>query len=425
LWPFSTLGWPNETDDLNYFYPTDVLVTGYDIIFFWVVRMVFSSLEQMDEVPFKYTYVHGLVRDSQGRKMSKSLGNGVDPLDIIDQYGADALRFMLISGNSPGGDLKFQIEKVEASRNFANKLWNASRFVIMGLEGENLEFTGDEELETSDRWILSRMNTVISEVTHNLDNFDLGVAASKTYDFVLNEYCDWYIELAKKRLWGEDLEAKRTVLKVLSAVLKEILKMLHPFMPFITEEIWQHLPSVKEAIIVSEWPQADGNFISEEIEKEMEIMMEAIRSLRNVRAEMDVPPSKKASLMVLANDKIKNIIEKNAEYLVSLASVSEVTFIANESEAADDAVSAVIDGAEMFLPLDELIDFKKEVDRLEKEKEKFAKEVDRVNKKLSNQGFISKAPDKLVQEEKDKREKYSEMLNKVQERIEVMKAKMK
>ena len=424
LWPFSTLGWPNQTEDLKYFYPTDVLVTGYDIIFFWVVRMVFSALEQMDEVPFKYTYVHGLVRDSQGRKMSKSLGNGVDPLEVIDQYGADALRFMLATGNSPGADQKFQLERVESSRNFANKLWNASRFVIMGMEDEDLQFDGNEQLETSDRWILSRMNTVISEVTHNLDRFDLGVAANKIYEFVWNEYCDWYIELAKKRLYGEDEEAKRTVKKVLLTVLKEILKMLHPFMPFITEEIWQHLPNHDQAIIISDWPIADGNFISDDIEKEMDLIMDAIRSLRNVRAEMDVPPSKKASLMVLADERVKGVIERNAEYINSLAAITEVTFISDKNEAAEDAVIAVIDGAEMFLPLDELIDFKKELERLEKEKTKLEKEVQRVVQKLNNQGFISKAPEKLVEAEKAKKDKYAEMLEKVEERIEAIQVKL-
>lgn len=290
LWPFSTLGWPDETPDLRYFYPTDVLVTGYDIIFFWVVRMVFSALEQLDEVPFKYVFVHGLVRAADGAKMSKSAGNGVDPLDIIDQYGADALRFMLVTGNSPGADLKFQMERVEASRNFANKLWNASRFVISSLGEAPSELRADMQLELADRWILSRLQTVTEEVTRNLDKFELGVAAGKLYEFVWDEYCDWYIELTKKRLYGEDPAAAEAVRAVLLTVLKAILKLLHPFMPFITEEIWQHIPGTDSKIMLSPWPEAAEAWKNEGAEGEMVLIMEAIKALRNVRAEMDVPP---------------------------------------------------------------------------------------------------------------------------------------
>lgn len=425
LWPFSTLGWPDETEDLKYFYPTDVLVTGYDIIFFWVVRMVFSGLEQMGEVPFKHVFVHGLVRDSQGRKMSKSLGNGIDPLEVIDEYGADALRFMLATGNSPGNDMRFFMEKVESSRNFANKLWNASRFVLMNLDAQELNKEYEKELTLSDKWILSRLNTVADEVTANLEKFELGIAAAKLYDFIWSEYCDWYIELVKPRLYGEDFNSKRTAQDVLTEVLENILKLLHPFMPYITEEIWDHLPNSKDHVIISNWPSIDKEKIKPEEEKNMELIMDAIKNIRNIRAEMNVAPSRKAKVIVVANENVFETIEENKSYLITLASASEVIMKDNKMNIPEDAVSTVVDGAEIFIPLDDLVDFEKELERLEKEKTKLEKELDRVNKKLSNKGFINKAPAKLVEEEKQKKDKYQEMFDKVLERLEYTKNKLK
>jgi valyl-tRNA synthetase len=425
LWPFSTLGWPEKTKELDYFYPTNVLVTGYDIIFFWVVRMMFSGIEQMDEVPFKHTFIHGLVRDSQGRKMSKSLGNGVDPLDVISEYGADALRFMLMTGNSPGNDMKFLIEKVEASRNFANKLWNASRFVLMGLEdsNDNFELNGTEELNLSDKWILSRLNEVTRDVTNNLDKYELGLAANKIYEFVWDEYCDWYIELSKKRLYGEDKEAKLTVQKVLVTVLKDILKFMHPFMPFITEEIWSHMIDINEALIISEWPKCDENRLDENSVKEMNAIMVAIKNIRNIRSQMDVAPKRKAKLLVVAEGKIKDNIIKNKQYLIDLASCSEVV-LEEKSNIPDDAISVVIDGGELFIPLADLINFEIELKRLEDEKKGFESEIKRAEGKLSNKGFIDKAPEALINKEKEKINKYKDMLVAVNERIESIKGKL-
>lgn len=424
LWPFSTLGWPDQTEDLKYFYPTDVLVTGYDIIFFWVVRMVFSGLEQMEESPFKHVFIHGLVRAADGQKMSKSLNNGVDPLDIIEQYGADALRFMLATGNSPGNDMRFQIERVEASRNFANKLWNASRFVIMGLESDPGELDGSETLTLADQWILSRVNSLMAEVTTNMDKFEVGIAANKLYEFVWNEYCDWYIELAKKRLYSEDVKAKQTVQRVLISVLKDALKMLHPYIPYITEEIWQHLPNQTDALIKAPWPVQDVQRLNPEAEEQMELIMSAIRNIRNVRAEMDVVPSRKARVIVKAGPKTESILFSNAEYLMSLASASEVSVAKEEAEIPEDAVAVVIEGGELFLPLDDLIDFAKELERLEKEQKKLEGEVSRVKGKLSNEGFVAKAPAKLIEDEKAKQAKFEEMLNSINERISKMKAKL-
>lgn len=423
LWPFSTLGWPNKTEELDYFYPTNVLVTGYDIIFFWVVRMVFSGIECMGESPFEHVFIHGLVRDTEGRKMSKSLGNGVDPLTVIDKYGADALRFMLATGNSPGNDLRYQEDRVESSRNFANKLWNASRFVLMGLEIENFDLEG-AKLTLADEWILSRLNKVTEEITINLDKFELGIAANKAYDFVWNEYCDWYIELAKNRLYGEDEEAKATVQKVLVTVLKDILKLLHPFMPFITEEIWQHIPGTEGAIIVADWPITEADKINETSEAKMEALMTAIRNIRNVRAEMDVVPSRKARLHVLAEEEVATIFGENPEYLQALASCSDVIIETDRSEIPEDAISVVINKGELFLPLADLIDFSKEIERLNKERAKFEGEVKRVEKKLANEGFVSKAPDKLIEEEKAKKEKYEGMLKTVVDRIASMESKL-
>jgi len=425
LWPFSTMGWPEKTEELDYFYPTNVLVTGYDIIFFWVIRMMFSGIEQMGETPFEYTLIHGLVRDSQGRKMSKSLGNGVDPLEIISEYGADALRFMLMTGNSPGNDMKFMIEKVEASRNFANKIWNASRFVMMGLEdsASNFELTGNEELDLSDKWILSRLNEVTNDVTSNLEKFELGLAANKIYEFVWDEYCDWYIELAKKRLYGDDEEAKLTVQKVLMTVLKDVLKFMHPFMPFITEEIWTHMNTTNKALIISDWPEFDETKLDENSVEQMNGIMDAIKNIRNVRATMDVSPKRKAKLLVVAEGKVKENIITNKQYLVDLASCSEVV-LEEKANISNDAVSVVIEGAELFMPLSDLINFEVELKRLEDEKKSFESEIKRAQGKLSNKGFVNKAPEALINKEKDKIKKFEDMLVSVNERIESIKTKL-
>lgn len=425
LWPFSTLGWPEETEELKYFYPTDVLVTGYDIIFFWVVRMVFSGLEHMGEIPFKDVFMTGLVRDSQGRKMSKSLGNGIDPLEIIDQYGADALRFMLITGNTPGNDMRFHIEKVESSRNFANKLWNATRFVIMNLEGNII---GKEEAEKgfkeADKWILSRMNNVVKEVTENLGKFELGMAAQKIYDFTWNEYCDWYIEMVKPRLYGENQQDKDVARYVLIEVLENILKLLHPFMPYITEEIWHHLSSTEGSLIVADWSKYDSNNAYQEAEERINFIMEAVKNIRNVRAEMNVIPSRKAKVIfVTKSEKVKEILENSEEHFVNLASASEIEVRDNKEGIGEDAVSAVVTNCEIFLPLEELVDIEKEIDRLEKEKKKLEGELKRVKGKLSNPGFVDKAPEHVVNSEKEKKEKYQQMMDKVLERLESLKAK--
>jgi valyl-tRNA synthetase len=424
LWPFSTLGWPEKTPDLDYFYPTSVLVTGYDIIFFWVVRMVFSGLEAMGDVPFDKVFIHGLVRAADGKKMSKSLGNGVDPLDLIDQFGADALRFMLATGNSPGNDLKFQIERVESSRNFANKLWNASRFVLMGLESDPGELDGTETLTLADRWILSRLSRLTTESTENLEKFELGVAANKIYEFVWDEYCDWYIETAKKRLYGENPEEKKTVQRVLLTVLRDILKLLHPFIPFITEEIWQHLPDKQEDLIVTAWPIGDEAHLNAEAERTMEILMDAIRSVRNSRAEMDVAPSRKARLIVKVTPEISPIFLDQKTYLESLASASEVRAY-TEGEVIEDAVSVVVPGGELLMPLDDLIDYHKESERLEKEVKKLTAEIDRIDSKLGNPGFVSKAPAHLVDEERAKRVTLVDMLSISRDRLDKVKSKLK
>ncbi len=419
LWPFSTLGWPEKTPELEYFYPTNVLVTGYDIIFFWVARMLFSGIENMGEVPFKDTLIHGLVRDKDGRKMSKSLNNGIDPLEIIDQYGADALRFMLCTGNAPGNDFRFYMEKVEAARNFANKLWNASRFVLMDIK--EIDLNSKVELELSDKWILSRLNTVIKEVTANLEKYELGIAASEIYNFVWDEYCDWYIELTKKRLWSEDKEKKASAKIVLLQVLKSILKLLHPFMPFITEEIWSNIPDEKVNLIVSKWPEIIAENDDKEAEKEMTVIMTAIKNIRNVRSEMDVKPSRKATLMVVTEE--VDLFKKNEDYFKSLASAESLVIITKE-EVQEDYVQVVTDKAEIYLPLSDLIDFEKELERLMSEKKKYESEVSRVVNKLSNEGFVSKAPEHLINKEREKQAKYQEMLDNVLERIEKVKEKL-
>lgn len=429
LWPFSTLGWPHNTEELEYYYPTNVLVTGYDIIFFWVVRMAFAGMFCMNEKPFDHVLIHGLVRDSQGRKMSKSLGNGIDPLEVIDQYGADALRFMLVTGNSPGNDMRFYMERVEAARNFANKLWNASRFVFMNIDEEIMNGVTRESVEANltiaDKWIISRVNNVVKEVIDNMDKFDLGIAAQKIYDFAWTEYCDWYIEIVKPRLYGDDVEAKKAALYTLTYVLETILKLLHPYMPFITEEIYTYLPTVEGSIVIANWPhyKEEDNMASEE--EMMELAMDGIRNIRNARAEMDVPPSKKAKVIIVPTEEKKSAVEFTKEYFVTLASASIVEIADNENNIPEDAVSVVINGAKIFIPLDELVDFEKEKERLTKEKAKLEGEIKRVNGKLSNQGFLAKAPESLVNEEKAKKEKFEEMMKSVLERLENIEAKIK
>ncbi len=421
LWPFSTLGWPEQTKELKYFYPTDVLVTGYDIIFFWVVRMAFSGLEFMEEVPFKHVFIHGIVRDADGRKMSKSLGNGIDPLEVINQYGADALRFTLLTGNSPGNDMRFHIEKLESSRNFANKLWNATRFVLMNLDEENHP-TLDEvkaDFSMADHWIMNKLNHLIKEINDNMGKFELGLAASKLYDFIWSEYCDWYIELVKPRLYGEDVAKRRSAQYTLTFVLENILKLLHPFMPFITEEIWGSIPTVKEKhIVIAPWPIHDETYYQEEAEEKMILIMSAIKNIRNIRAEMNVIPSRKAKLQVVAtNDLIIDTLNEGSQYFMTLAGVSEIQILSDKDEIPSDAVSIVVDGAELFIPLDDLLDFEKEIERLEKEKKKLEGEIKRVDGKLSNEGFLSKAPESLIEEEKQKKVKFEQMLKTVLERL--------
>lgn len=428
LWPFSTLGWPNNTEELNYYYPTNVLVTGYDIIFFWVVRMAFAAMFCMNEKPFSHVLIHGLVRDSQGRKMSKSLGNGIDPLEIIDQFGADALRFTLITGNSPGNDMRFYMERVEFARNFANKLWNASRFVFMNWDEEMMNGVTRSDVEANltlaDKWIISRANNIVKDVTHNMDKFELGMALQKAYDFTWSEYCDWYIEMVKPRLYGDDIEAKKAALYTLTYVLETILKLLHPFIPFITEEIFDHLPTANGMIIVSEWPEFKEEDDMAKEEAMMDVMMDGIRNVRNVRSEMNVPPSKKAKVIMVPSEDKLEAVEAGKDYFKTLASASEVEVRADEAGIPEDAVSVVIDGVKIFIPLDELVDFEKELERLNKEKAKLEGEIKRVNGKLSNQGFLAKAPQKLVDEEKAKKEKFEEMMKSVEERLASIQAKL-
>ena len=421
LWPFSTLGWPDKTEDLEYFYPTNVLVTGYDIIFFWVVRMVFSGLEQMNQLPFKDVLIHGLVRDSEGRKMSKSLGNGIDPLEVIEKYGADALRLMLTSGNSAGNDLRFYWEKIEANRNFLNKIWNATRFILMNIEDENLSNISLDNLTDTDKWILSKCNTLAKEVTQNLESYDLGVALSKIYDFIWDEYCDWYIEMVKPRLYNKEDETRKSALYTLKTVLINSLKLLHPFAPFVTEEIFTSIQDKEETIMLSKWPEfkEELNFIKEE--EKIELIKTAIKGIRNIRSEMNVPNSKKAQIIISSNNDLVNDTFKTSEvFFKPLAFASDI-IIEEHKNAPEGAVSVVIPNGVLYMPFDELVDIEKELDRLNKEKEKLIKEVERVEKKLSNEGFVSKAPERVILEEKEKMNKYKDMLEKVKEQIKSLK----
>lgn len=425
LWPFSTLGWPEDTEELKYFYPTDVLVTGYDIIFFWVVRMVFSAMEHMGEIPFKDVFITGLVRDALGRKMSKSLGNGIDPLEIIEEYGSDALRFTLVTGNTPGNDMRFHMERVESSRNFANKLWNASRFVIMNLGEQGIDKNNEKDsLKEEDKWILSRMNNVINEITENLRKYELGIAAQKIYDFTWNEYCDWYIEMVKPRLYGENEQDKNVARFVLITVLKNILKLLHPFMPYITEEIWNHLPGVEKALIVSEWPRYEEEYNFERAERRINFIMEAVKSIRNIRAEMNVVPSKKAkAIFVTTNPEVKDILENGKEYFTNLAYASDIEIRDNKDDIGEDAVSAVVENCQIFLPFEDLVDIEKEIERLEKERVRLESELKRVRGKLSNKSFVNKAPEHVVNQEREKEVKYQQMMDKVLDRLNTLKNK--
>ncbi len=419
LWPFETLGWPDKTEDLDYFYPTSVLVTGYDIIFFWVIRMIFSGFEQMGQKPFSTVLFHGLVRDSQGRKMSKSLGNGIDPLEIIEQYGADALRLTLITGNAPGNDMRFYYERVENSRNFANKVWNASRFIMMNMEGKNVTAPAANELAPVDKWILSKLNTLVKDVTDNMESFELGIAVQKVYDFIWDEFCDWYIEMVKPRLYNsDDAVSQNAALWTLKTVLLDALKLLHPYMPFITEEIFCTLQSEEESIMISKWPEfsADRSFAKEE--KDIETIKEAVRGIRNIRSEMNVAPSRKAMCIVVSeSEDIRNTFTEGKLFFASLAYANEVLVQADKEGIAQDAVSVVIPGAVVYIPFAELVDIAQEIERLQKEEKRLQGELARVNGMLSNEKFVSKAPAAKIEEEKAKLAKYTQMMEQVKERL--------
>ncbi len=418
LWPFSTLGWPEKTEELDYFYPTDVLVTGYDIIFFWVVRMVFSGIEQTGECPFHTVLIHGLVRDSQGRKMSKSLGNGIDPLEVIEKYGADALRMTLITGNAPGNDMRFYWERVENSRNFANKVWNASRFIMMNIEKASDVDVQVNDLTLADKWILSRVNTLAKDVTENLDKYELGIGLQKVYDFIWEEFCDWYIEMVKPRLYDDGDATKAAAVWTLRTVLIQALKLLHPFMPFITEEIFCNLQDKEESIMISSWPvyREDWNFTEEE--KAAEVIKEAVRSIRNVRTSMNVPPGKKAKVYVVSeNEELLAVFERCKAFFASLGGASQVEIRKTKEGIQDDAVSAVIPQAAIYMPFAELVDIDKEIARLKAEEKRLTGELARVNGMLNNEKFISKAPAAKVEEEKAKRLKYAQMMEQVKAQL--------
>ena len=422
LWPFSTLGWPKKTPEYEYFYPTDVLVTGYDIIFFWVIRMVFSGIEQTGKEPFHTVLIHGLVRDSQGRKMSKSLGNGIDPLEVIDKYGADALRMTLMTGNAPGNDMRFYYERVEASRNFANKIWNASRFIMMNMEKASTDNVSLEDLTMADKWILTKCNSLIEEVTENLDRYEMGIALQKVYDFVWEEFCDWYIEMVKPRLWDDGNKSQAAAIWTLKTVLIQSLKLLHPFIPFVTEEIFCNLQDEEESIMVSSWPVSKPEWNFTEEEEAVEMMKDAVRAIRTVRTSMNVPPSKKATVYVVSEDaKVREIFEHNKIFFATLGYANEVLIQSAKAGIAEDAVSAVTARATMYMPFAELVDVAKEIERLEKEEKKLEGELKRSNSMLSNERFISKAPAEKIAEEKAKLEKYEATMKQVQERLAALK----
>jgi valyl-tRNA synthetase len=413
LWPFETLGWPDNTEDLDYFYPTDVLVTGYDIIFFWVARMIFSGCEQTGKTPFHTVFIHGLVRDDKGRKMSKSLGNGIDPLEMVDKYGADALRMNMITGNSPGNDMRFYVERCEAMRNFANKIWNASRYVMMNLTIEENKLPDVSLLEQEDKWILSKLNRLIGEVTENMDKYELGIAVQKIYDFIWDDYCDWYIELTKARLYAEDQASKETAQRVLVYVLDQFLKLLHPYMPFITEEIWQAIPHEGESIMIAPWPTVDErlNFPAEE--DAMDHIMAAIRSVRNRRAEMNVPPSKKSTLYIVTDN--QGVYNQGKAFIMKLAYSDNLVVTGEAPENSEGMVSCVTSDAKLYMPMDQLVDLEKELQRVEKELAKNQKSLEGIEKKLSNPGFLAKAPENVVNGEKEKAEKLRALIAQLEE----------
>ena len=418
LWPFSTLGWPDKTEELDYFYPTSTLVTGYDFIFFWVIRMMFSGIEHVGKVPFNTVLIHGLVRDSQGRKMSKSLGNGIDPLEVIDKYGADALRFTLITGNAPGNDMRFYWERVEASRNFANKVWNASRFIMMNMPEENIPDLDASKLTNADKWILSKANDLVKDVTENLDKYELGIAADKIYNFIWEEFCDWYIEMVKPRLYNDEDTTKEAALYTLKKVLITSLKLLHPYMPFVTEEIFTNIQDEEESIMISDWPVYDEAFAFKNEEESVETIKEAVRNIRNLRAGMNVPPSKKAKVYVVSEDeKVRNIFTEGKVFFATLSYASEVLVQSDKNGIDDDAVSTMIPHASIYLPFAELVDIEKEIERLKKEQERLTKELARVNGMLSNPNFVNKAPEAKLNEEKEKQAKYNQMMTQVTERL--------
>ncbi|BCJ96158.1 valine--tRNA ligase [Anaerocolumna cellulosilytica] len=428
LWPFSTLGWPEETEDYKYFYPTNVLVTGYDIIFFWVVRMVFSGFEYTGKAPFDKVLIHGLVRDSQGRKMSKSLGNGIDPLEIIDKYGADALRLTLITGNAPGNDMRFYWERVEASRNFANKVWNASRFIMMNLEKADGLNSEPDALTDADKWILSKANSLVKEVTDNMENFELGIAVQKIYDFVWEEFCDWYIEMVKPRLYSDTDTTKNSAIWTLKKVLTTSLKLLHPYMPFITEEIYCTLlemdgrNSEDESIMISNWPEFEESYEFSKQEEAVETIKTAVKGIRNVRTDMNVPPSRKATVIVVSESaSIREIFENSKVFFATLGYAAEVKIQEDKTGIPEDAVTALIPGAAIYMPFADLVDVEKEIERLEKEKVRLTGELNRVKGMLSNEKFVSKAPEAKLAEEKEKLEKYTMMMAQVEERLSQLK----
>ncbi len=423
LWPFSTRGWPDKTEDLDYFYPTDVLVTGYDIIFFWVIRMVFSGYAHTGKCPFNTVLIHGLIRDDQGRKMSKSLGNGIDPLEVIDKYGADALRLTIITGNAPGNDMRFYWDRVENSRNFANKVWNASRFIMMNMEGKDIVKPDEKDLEPVDKWILSKLNDTVKEVTANMEAFELGIAVSKIFDFIWEEFCDWYIEMVKPRLYNsDDVKSQNAALYTLREVLIDALKLLHPYMPFITEEIFLTIQSEEESIMISSWPEYSEERAYTKEEKEVEIIKEAVRGIRNIRTEMNVPHSRKALVYVVSdNDDIVSAFNDGKLFFTSLAMASEVIIQGDKSGIADDAVSVVIANATIYMPFADLVDIEAEIARLTKEEERLNSEIARCKGMLSNEKFISKAPEAKVNAEKEKLANYEQMLSQVSERLNSLK----
>jgi len=424
LWPFSTMGWPEETEDLDFFYPTDVLVTGRDIIFFWVARMIFMGLEFMDEVPFDDVYVHGLIRDAQGRKMSKSLGNGIDPIEVIEEYGADALRFTLITGNTPGNDMRFREERLEASRNFANKIWNASRFILMNLEDFDYRSIKEEDLKLNlaDKWMLSRTNEVTQKIDDAMERYSFGEMSKSLYDFIWNEYCDWYIEILKERLYQDkDLQAKKTAQYMGLKILGNILKMLHPVMPMITEEIWQKLPISDKSIMVTSWPSYSESEIDKTAEEKMDLIMSVIKSVRNIRNEMKVDPGRKIEAILLAGSSKEAILQEGESYLKNLANIEDLTITESLEERPQPASTAIVEGVEVILPLEGMVDIEKELDRLQKELQDVEYEIERAKGKLNNEGFVNNAPDELVEGEREKVKEYQEKKDKLLDRIEQLK----